>query len=253
MPYRVSPKLKLALVGSLALIVPQAGLANLVVIPFNPANFSQPLTINNTFFTLQPGTTQKFDTTSDNGCEVDVMTITNNTRALDGVTARVVHDVVYSDHRCNGTLSKQEDTEDYYAQDNSGNVWYMGEISNDCEGASCTLDEGSWLAGQDIFHTGQNAQPGIQMLANPTVGAQYRQEFYRGHAEDQAMVTDTHLIVRLTFPNALPPKVWDGCIKTKEFTALEPDTVGYKYYCPKVGFVLETEQPGNLHSERVRS
>jgi hypothetical protein len=253
MPYPISPKLKLALLGSLALLVPQAGLAKLVVIPFNPSNFSQPLTINNTFFTLQPNTTQVFNSTSDSGCEVDVMTITNDTRTLDGVTTRVVHDVVYSDHRCNGTRTKIEDTQDYYAQDNAGDVWYLGEISNDCEGGSCTLSDGSWLAGQDILHIGQNAQPGIQMLANPKLGAQYRQEFYRGHAEDQAIVTDTQLIVHLTFPNALPPKVFGGCIKTKEFTALEPDVVGFKYYCPKVGLVLETEQPGNIRSERVRS
>jgi hypothetical protein len=162
MPHPLPSKLKIALVGSLALIVPQAGLANLVVIPFKPANFSNPLLINNTFFTLQPNTSEKFNSTSSSGCEVDVTTITNNTRALAGVTTRVVDDVVYADHRCNGTLSKEEDTEDYYAQDNSGNVWYMGEISNVCDGGSCTLSDGSWLAGQDIFHIGQNAQPGIR-------------------------------------------------------------------------------------------
>lgn len=251
MPHPLSSKLKLALVGVAAVAAPQAGLANLVVIPFNPANFSQPLTISNPFFTLQPNTTQFFYTTSNSGCEADVMTITNDTRTIDGVTTRVVHDVVYRDTNCNGTRVKEEDTQDYYAQDNSGNVWYMGEISNDCTGNDCELDDGSWLAGEDIFHIGQNAQPGIQMLANPMVGNQYRQEFYRGHAEDQAVVTDTHLIVRLTFPNALPPRQFGGCIKTKEFTALEPDTVGYKYYCPKVGLVLETEQPGNIRSERV--
>jgi hypothetical protein len=252
MPHSLPTKFKLFLVGLSAVAVPQASLANLVVIPFNPANFSQPLTINNTFFTLTPNTTQKFNTTSDSGCEMDVMTITNDTRTLDGVTARVVHDVVYSDHRCNGTLSKIEDTQDYYAQDNAGNVWYLGEISNDCSGNSCEINDGSWLAGQDIFHIGKNAQPGIQMLAQPMAGNQYRQEYYPGHAEDQAIVTDTHVIVRLTFANAIPPKAFGGCIKTKEFTALEPDTVGYKYYCPKVGFILETEQPGNVHSERVR-
>jgi hypothetical protein len=246
--------IRLALIGLAGLLIPQTSLADLVRLPFKPSNFAQPLLINNPFFTLQPNTTQVFDSKSNDGCEVDVMTITNDTRMLAGVTARTVHDVVFQDAKCNGSRTKiEEDTLDYYAQDNERNVWYMGEISKDCTAGSCTMNDGSWLAGQDIFHIGENAQPGVQMLAHPTPGNQYRQEFYRGHAEDQAIVTNVHVTVQLTFPNALPPRIFTDCIKTKEFTALEPDTAGFKYYAPKVGLVLETEQPGNLRSERVRS
>jgi hypothetical protein len=57
--------------------------------------------------------------------------------------------------------------------------------------------------------------------------------------------------VKLTRNHALEPKTFHHCIKTKEFSALEPDTTGFKYYCPTVGFVLETEQPGNFRAERV--
>jgi hypothetical protein len=237
--------------GLMILPLPQESGAAVIQIPFKPSNFSHPLQIDNPYFTLKAGMVQVFRAKSDEGCELDRMTITHDTRRLDGVTTRVVHDVVFEDPKCNGDFSKIEDTLDYYAQDDAGNVWYMGEISKDCEDGTCKRNEGTWLAGQDVLDIGENAKPGIVMLAHPTKGAQYRQEFYPGHAVDQAIVTEVDIPVKLTFSDAIPPKSFRDCIKTKEFSNLEPDTVGFKYYCPNVGFVLETEQPGNFRSERV--
>jgi hypothetical protein len=171
-----------------------------------------------------------------------------------GVTTRVVHDVVFSDPQCNGSMIKQEDTLDYYAQDDAGNVWYMGEISRDCEGDKCTRNEGSWIAGEDIFNIGTNAKPGIIMLAHPSahVGDTYRQEYYPGHAEDTAQVVATDVTVHLTRTHALAPKTFHDCIKTKEKTALEPGVTAFKYFCPKVGFVLGTESPPASREERIQ-
>ena len=130
-------------------------------------------------------------------------------------------------------------------------VGYLGEISKNCDGDQCSLDEGSWIGGEDIADIGTNARPGLVMLANPEDGVHYRQEFYAGHAEDEAVVTDDNVTVRLQFSNAIDPGIFHKCVKTKEFTALEPDVLGFKYYCPNIGLVLETEQPGNLRSERI--
>lgn len=243
---------RMALIAPIALLGAQASAFERISIPFNPSHFSHPLRIDNTFFTLTPGTTQYFKGRSDDGCELDKMTITSDTKSIDGITTRVVHDVVFADDQCNGTLTKAEDTLDYYAQDDAGNVWYMGERSQDCEDGKCTLNDGSWIAGKDIFGIGKNAVPGIVMLADPDdVGDRYRQEYYPGHAEDQAEVTAIDITVNLTREHAIEPKTFHHCIKTKEFSALEPDVTGFKYYCPKVGFILETEQPGNFRSERV--
>lgn len=242
---------RLALVAASALVLSQASPAAIFSIPFNALNFSHPLRINNPFFALKAGTQQVFSTKTDEGCELDRMTITNDSRKIAGVTARVVHDVVFSDEQCNGNLTKAEDTQDYYAQDDKGNVWYLGEISKNCDGDQCSLDEGSWIGGEDIANIGTNAKPGLVMLANPEDGVHYRQEFYAGHAQDEAIVTDDNVTVRLQFSNAIDPGIFHKCIKTKEFTALEPDVVGFKYYCPNIGLVLETEEPGNLRSERI--
>jgi hypothetical protein len=247
-------KSSLILIGSLALLLPQAAnAADRISIPFDPSRFSHPLRIDNTFFSLQPGTTQVFRGKGDEGCELDRVTVTHDTRQIDGITARAVHDVVFEDEKCNGNLAKAEDTLDFYAQDDAGNVWYMGEHSEDCEDGKCTRNEGSWVAGKDIFNVGTNAKPGIIMLAHPRQheGDRYRQEFYPGHAEDEAIITNTDVTVTLTRHNALKPGVFHHCIKTKELSALEPEVVGFKYYCPQVGFVLETEQPGDFRSERV--
>src|SRR3982751_3992634 len=78
-----------------ALLGSTASVARVVTVPFNPANFSNSLDINNTYFPLAPGTTYTYRATTPDGCEVDVMTVTNQTRVIDGVTTRAVHDQVF--------------------------------------------------------------------------------------------------------------------------------------------------------------
>ena len=73
-----------------------------------------------------------------------------------------------------------EDTFDWYAQDRSGRVWYLGEATKEYENGQVVSTEGSWEAGVD------GAKAGIIMFTYPDVGEPYRQEFYAGHAEDQA-------------------------------------------------------------------
>lgn len=59
--------------------------------------------------------------------------------------------------------------------------------------------------------------------------------------------------MKLTRTDALRPKIFSHCLKIKEFTALEPGITGFKFYCPNVGFVLETEEPSGGRSERMQS
>lgn len=242
------------LAAVLALLAAQPAYPGTVDTTFRASNFSNPLDIDNPYFPLVVGTTQLFRGESrKEGCEVDRVQVTNQTRAIAGIQTRVVHDVVYEDEECEGDLTKVEDTLDFYAQDNSGNVWYMGEVSKDCEEGKCTLNEGSWEAGKDIFNIGTKARPGIIMLANPRRGDRYVQEFYPGHAEDEALVTGVGIRVTLTRPDAIQPKTFDNCIKTKEFTKLEPGQIAFKYYCLGFGQVAEDElHGGTFHAERVQ-
>ena len=94
----------------------------------------------------------------------------------DGVVARVVHD----ESRERGV--PVEITDDYYAQDAKGTVWYMGEATTAYEKGKPASTEGSWEAGVD------GARPGVIMPAHPRVGMAYRQEYLKGHAEDHAKI-----------------------------------------------------------------
>ncbi len=93
-----------------------------------------------------------------------------------GVTARVVRDTVTED----GKLI--EDTFDWYAQDAEGNIWYLGEDTAEFENGELTTRAGSFEAGVD------GALPGIIMPADPVDGMQYRQEYYKGEAEDNGEI-----------------------------------------------------------------
>src|SRR3712207_5281843 len=79
--------------------------------------------IDNPYWPMQPGSRWVYR----EGGQKVVVTVTNGTRKVNGIEARVVHDVVTKD----GELV--EDTYDWYAQDDEGNVWYMGEDTKEYE------------------------------------------------------------------------------------------------------------------------
>ena len=244
--------LKLATVSSIAVaaafLTSAPGVARTVSIPFNSANFSDSLTIDNTYFPLTAGTTYTSKAVTGDGCEVDVMTVTYDTRVIDAVTTRVVHDQVFDGETCTTAPSAlAEDTLDYYAQDNAGNVWYMGEDTFDCQGAGhCTPGEGGWIAGVN------GAQPGIIILANPQSGDRYKQEFLPGVAQDQALVTAVGVTARMTREDAYRSS-YSNCIVTKEWTVLERGAIEFKTYCPGVGVVVTVEHHGKVVRSELTS
>jgi hypothetical protein len=192
----------------------------------DPSNFGSGIT--NPYFPLTPGTVFHYlnrtiegeDTTY---AQVEVSVLTD-TKIISGVQCRTVHDVVM----VNGNVT--EDTYDWYAQDNSGNVWYFGEHTKSMKDKNGSTTEGSWKAGE------QNACPGIIMWARPQdhIGEIYYQEFLVGIAEDQAQVFNTNNKVDVPYGK------FNNCLKTKEFTNLEPGVIEYKYYAANVG-LLKTE------------
>jgi hypothetical protein len=219
-----------------------------ISIPFKAANFSNPTTINNTYFPLIPGTTFTYKAVTPDGCEVDVMTVTYDTRVIDGVETVVVHDQVFDGGNCTTNPSAlTENTFDYYAQDNSGNVWYMGEDTFECEGANhCTPGEGGWIAGEN------GAQPGLIMLAHPQSGDRYKQEYLPGVAEDQALVTAVGVTAKMTRDDAFQSS-YSNCIVTKEWTVLEKGAIEFKTYCPGIGNVLTVEHHGKVVRSELTS
>jgi hypothetical protein len=204
----------------------------------DPAAFADangdPNSIDNPYFPLTPGTAWTYDGVKEGATLHDVMTVTQETRSIMGVTVRVVQDTAWED----GVLA--EDTFDWYAQDDAGNVWYFGEDTREFdEQGNVTTTEGSWEAGQ-----GDNL-PGILMKAHPRSGKTYRQEFGPGVAVDMATVLSVHR--HITVPAGSYGKV----VLTKEFSCLEKG-IDHKFYAPGVGLVAELALAnGQEHIELV--
>jgi hypothetical protein len=105
------------------------------------------------------------------------VTVTDRTKRIaNGIEARVVRDEVTE----NG--EPVEITDDWYAQDAEGNVWYLGEDTAEYENGKVVSRSGSFEAGVD------GAEAGVAMAADPQDGMTYRQEYYAGEAEDEAEV-----------------------------------------------------------------
>jgi len=126
----------------------------------------------------------------------------------------------------------QEKTFDWYAQDKQGNVWYLGEDTKEFENGQVVSTAGSFEAGK------HGAKAGIIMLAHPQVGDKYQQELAPGIAEDVARVVAKGLDVQVPYGS------FHNCLRTVEFTALEPGVKEAKLYCPAVGFVRAASVEG---------
>jgi hypothetical protein len=192
--------------------------------PIEPANFST--TIDNGYFPLVPGTRWVLHGSGESEGEIDEITVLDETRTVMGVECVVVRDEVRLDGE------PVEITDDWYAQDSDGNVWYFGEETAEYEDGEVVSTAGSWESGVD------GAQPGIIMPATPTVGVVYRQEFYEGEAEDMGEA------VELGVSRDTPAGSFDDVLVTEDWTPLEPDVRERKWYAPGVGLIGEEQITG---------
>jgi hypothetical protein len=182
--------------------------------------------VEHKYLPFETGANWVYQKQTDEGLEEIVITVLDKTKEIDEIEAIVVHDIVTLD----GVLV--EDTFDWYAEHEDGTVWYMGEISQSFEEGELESLDGSWKAGED------GALPGIVMLAQPVVGTTYRQELLLTEAEDVATV------LSVTATASVPFGTFTNCLKTADFSPLEPGIVEHKYYAKDVGLVLETK-PGS--------
>jgi hypothetical protein len=202
-----------------AALTPSAAASEPYSVAIDPANFVQD--INNPYFPLKPGSTYIYEGQTEKGSEHVEAVVTSDTKVIMGVTCIAVNDTVTVD----GKL--EEGTVDWYAQDSLGNVWYFGEDTKEYKDGKISSTHGAWLAGVD------GAQPGIIMQANPAVGETYRQEYYKGEAEDMASV------LSLTETASTPTGSYTNVLMTNEWSAIaSPVVYEHKYYAKGVGNVL---------------
>jgi len=224
---------KIAAIGaSLAFSLSMNAAGGMLEFEFDSDNFDDSVTLENDFWGLRiagPISAVLFSE-SDDGCEVSESTIpgAGSTTGLGffnapyNINAVVVRDREWVSEECDGNYTLVEDTYDWYAEDNDGNVWYMGEDTTAWDDEeNCLTSAGSWKAGDD------GAVPGVIMLADPQPGVSYLQEYYEGEAEDQAKVLRLNASVSIEYQDS----EYLGCLQTKEYTALAPGEVEHKFYC----------------------
>ncbi|HSV68274.1 MAG TPA: hypothetical protein VLJ59_20595 [Mycobacteriales bacterium] len=192
---------------------------------FDPADFTHPARINNKWLPLVPGTQFTLDgqLVSDTGELVPhrvVLTVTDLTKVIGGVRTVVLWDRDFNA----GQLAEAELA--FEAQDNTGNVWNIGEYPEEYENGMFTGAPSTWINGV------AGAKGGYGMLAAPAVGTPV---YVQGSVPaikflDYAQVSKTgqQVCVRL------------GCYRdvlvVDEWSPLDP-TSGHqlKYYAPGVG------------------
>ena len=204
-------------------------------VQLNPADFTTRIT--NPYWPMRPGSRWVYRETDSEGTRQRVVvTVTKRTKRIaNGVTARVVHDVVREGRQL------VEVTDDWYAQDKAGNVWYLGELTKEYENGKPVSTEGSFEAGVD------GAQAGIAMPARPRPGLRYRQEYYKGHAEDRARV------VSLKEQAEVPFGHFRRVLMTRDVNPLDPKVLEFKFYARGVGPVLAVSVSGGSDREELVS
>jgi hypothetical protein len=178
--------------------------------------------VDNPWYPLSPETRYVYRGVENGEPARDVVAVTFRTKKILGVRCVAVEDNLY----LAGRLAEQ--TTDWFAQDRRGNVWYFGEATAelDREGR-VTSTEGSWQAGV------HGARPGIIMPARPRVGRAFRQEYYKGHAEDHFK------ILSMSARASVPYVSSSRAMLTMEWSPLEPGQIEHKYYIRRIGLVRD--------------
>jgi hypothetical protein len=207
-----------------------AGCAN--VSPENPAGesalrFSHPQAITNPYLPLA---SLKQDVLENESGRVERTTKpeAHKTFVVGGQTveALAVEDRDFND----GKLT--EVTLDYFAQDDAGVVYYLGEDVDEYKNGQVVGHSGGWLWGRDA----QN--PGVLMPAHPQVGDKFR-------SEDAPKITwEKDEVVSVSETVTVPAGTYQNCVKIKEIAS--DGSTEYKLYAPGVGCVKEVEGNAEL-------
>jgi hypothetical protein len=193
---------------------------------FERAQFDDPTHIDNRWLPLKPGTQLVLEGSAivDEGGRQPrrvVTTVTDLTKVIDGVKTLVIWERDFT----SGKLSEPELA--FFAQDNAGNVWLVGEYPEEYEDGK--FDKApAWISGQ------KGARAGVSMKAEPRQGVP---DYAQGYAPPPVDFDDRAKVYRTDQQTCVPVDCYENVLVTEEFNPSEPGAFQLKYYASGVGNV----------------
>jgi hypothetical protein len=193
---------------------------------FERAQFDDPTHIDNRWLPLAPGTQYVLEGSAivdEEGRQPRrvVTTVTDLTKVIDGVRTLVIWERDFT----SGKLSEPELA--FFAQDNAGNVWLVGEYPEEYEDGK--FDKApAWISGQ------KGARAGVSMPAVPRQGVP---DYAQGFAPPPVDFDDRARAYKTDQQTCTPVDCYENVLVTEEFNPSEPGAFQLKYYAPGVGNV----------------
>jgi hypothetical protein len=193
---------------------------------FDHSKFHRSTNIDNQWFPLKPGTQFVYEGSSlQNGKRVPhrvVFTVTDLTKVIDGVPVVVVWDRDFSRDK----LLESELT--FFAQDNDGNVWHLGQLRETYDDMEFVGGR-AWLVGDQI-----GSKAGIMMPAEPRPGTP---SYSEGYAPPPFNWTDRARVSQIGQKTSVPFGTFKDLLVIDQFNQEDPDAIQLKYYARGVGIV----------------
>jgi uncharacterized membrane protein YkoI len=216
---------RLAIVASLLISVAPVGAAEQekAYEDFASAKFDRSLVIDNKWFPLKPGTQYTWEgtTVDDEGDQEPhtvIFTVTDLIKEIDGVRTVVCWDRDFADDE----LEEAEIV--FFAQDNNGNVWHLGQYPEE-------YDNGKVVAAPTWLHGINDGKAGIMMKAEPKLGA----PSYSQGLSLSTRWTDRAVAFQVGQKTTVPYGSFDNVLVIQEWDQEEPHARQLKYYAPGMG------------------
>ncbi len=195
---------------------------------FDARRFSRPLAVDNPWMPLTPGKQLVYEgSVIEEGRRIPhrlVYTVTDMVKEINGVPVVVILDKDLS----RGRLEELELT--FFAQDDDGNVWHLGQIREAYEPEDGTfIGMQAWMVGHLA-----GAHAGIMMKANPAIG---EPSYSEGYAPPPFNWTDRARVKSVTESTQVPAGNFSPALLIEEFDQDYPNAVQLKYYGRGVGTV----------------
>jgi hypothetical protein len=202
------------------------------------ATFDNPTEINNKYFPLTPGTQYVYEGFTWEGKNQIphsiIFAVTDLTKEVQNIQTVVAYILDYSDSE----LVEAEIA--FYAQDNDGNVWFMGEYPEVYEYGE-VVEAPSWIPGI------KGAKAGIVMKAHPELGMP---SYAQGWGPAVGW-NDRGRVVALGEQACVPFACYEDLLVTEEFSHTQPNAAQVKYYAPGLGNIKVTYSGGDASKETL--